>query len=156
MEARISETERGNEVLTLLRDGVLNKMSVGFAPVKDRDEDGVVVREEVALKEVSIVSFPAYKTADVLSVREDADTTPENLELKMENTDTTHEVREEIDALSREVASLREAAPVLSSPAPSWSSFGDFVKAVCRGDEDAVSKLVLTQAQSTTQRGQQA
>ena len=138
VEARISETERGNEVLTLLKDGVLNKMSVGFQAVKDRKEDDVVVREEVALKEVSIVSFPAYKTADVLSVREDADTTPENLELKMENTDNTNEVREEIDALSREVASLREAAPVLSSPAPSWNSFGDFVKAVCRGDEDAV------------------
>ena len=131
-------------------------MSVGFQAVKDRKEDDVVVREEVALKEVSIVSFPAYKTADVLSVREDADTTPENLELKMENTDNTNEVREEIDALSREVASLREAAPVLSSPAPSWNSFGDFVKAVCRGDEDAVEMTVLTQGQLLQQKAQTA
>ena len=49
-------------------------MSVGFQAVKDRKEEGVVVREEVALKEVSIVSFPAYKNADVLAVREDTDT----------------------------------------------------------------------------------
>ena len=137
VEARISETERGNEVLTLMRDGVLNKMSVGFQAVKDRKEDGVVVREEVALKEVSIVSFPAYKNADVLSVREDADTT-ENLEKVMETTpDTNNEVREELDALSREVASLRDATPVVSV-APSYNSFGDFVKAVVRGDEQAL------------------
>ena len=136
VEARISETEKGNEVLTLLRDGVLNKMSVGFAPVKDRKEDGVVVREEVALKEVSIVSFPAYNNADVLSVREDTDTN-ENLEKVMENTNDMVEVREELDTLTREVASIREAAPVIAS-APSWNSFGDFVKSVVRGDENAV------------------
>jgi HK97 family phage prohead protease len=136
VEARISETEKGNEVLTLLRDGVLNKMSVGFAPVKDRKEDGVVVREEVALKEVSIVSFPAYNNADVLSVRQDTDTN-ENLEKVMETNNEMVEVREEIETLTREVASIREAAPVIAS-APSWNSFGDFVKAVVRGDEDAV------------------
>jgi len=119
-----------------LRDGVLNKMSVGFAPVKDRKEDGVVVREEVALKEVSIVSFPAYNNADVLSVREDTDTN-ENLEKVMETNNEMVEVREELDTLTREVASIREAAPVIAS-APSWNSFGDFVKAVVRGDENAV------------------
>lgn len=136
IEARISETEKGNEVLTLMRDGVLNKMSVGFAPVKERKEDGVVVREEVTLKEVSIVNFPAYKNADVLTVREE-DTDTNTLETKMENTDNTVEVREELDALTREVAAIRDAAPVVSAR-PSWNSFGDFVKAVVRGDENAV------------------
>jgi HK97 family phage prohead protease len=138
VEARISDTERGNEVLTLMRDGVLNKMSVGFQAVKDRKEEGVVVREEVALKEVSIVSFPAYKNADVLAVRQDEAPNTNTLENVMETPENTNtEVREEIDALSREIASLREAAPVVSV-APSYNSFGDFVKAVVRGDEEAL------------------
>lgn len=140
VEARISETERGNEVLTLMRDGVLNKLSVGFQPVKDRkDDDGVVVREEVDLKEVSIVSFPAYKNADVLAVREDEAPNTDTLEKVMETPTENTEMREEFDALSREVASLREQAPVIAS-APSWASFGDFVKAVVRGDEDALAQ----------------
>jgi len=137
IEARISETEKGNEVLTLMRDGVLNKMSVGFAPLKDRKEDGVVVRESVELKEVSIVSFPAYKNADVLSVREESDET--QLETIMEPTQDNNlvEVREEIDTLTREVATLREMAPA-TQVRPSWNSFGEFVKAVVRGDQDAL------------------
>jgi HK97 family phage major capsid protein len=55
----------------------------------------------------------------------------------MENTDTNTEIREEIDSLSREIVALREAAPVVSA-APSYNSFGDFVKAVVRGDEQAM------------------
>ncbi len=137
IEARISETPKGEETLTLLRDGVLSKLSVGFAPVKDRKEDGVIVREEVMLKEVSVVAFPAYSNADVLSVREDAPANTNSLEQTMENTDTNIEVREEIDALSREIAQMREAAPVVA-PAPSYNSFGEFVKAVVRGDEQAM------------------
>lgn len=135
IEAQISKTPRGDEALTLLRDGVINKMSVGFQPLKDRKEDDVIVREEVSLREVSLVSFPAYSQADVLSVREE--TITENLEKVMETNNDMVEVREELDTLTREVASIREAAPVIAS-APSWNSFGDFVKAVVRGDEDAV------------------
>ena len=135
IEAQISKTPRGDEALTLLNDGVINKMSVGFQPVKDRKEDDVIVREEVSLREVSLVSFPAYSQADVLSVREETNT--ENLEKVMENNNEMVEVREELDTLTREVASIREAAPVIAS-APSWNSFGDFVKSVVRGDENAV------------------
>ncbi len=32
--AKVSDTPRGNEVLTLMRDGVLNKFSVGFIPLE--------------------------------------------------------------------------------------------------------------------------
>jgi HK97 family phage prohead protease len=140
VEARISDTERGNEVLTLMRDGVLNKMSVGFQAVKDRKEDGVVVRESVNLTEVSSVSFPAYKNADVLAVREDEATNTNTLEKVMDTPETDNtEIRAEIDALSREIASVRDQAPAVVS-APSWNSYGDFVKAVVRGDEGALEQ----------------
>jgi len=135
IEAQISKTPRGDEALTLLHDGVINKMSVGFQPVKDRKEDDVIVREEVSLREVSLVSFPAYSQADVLSVREETNT--EKLEKVMETNNEMVEVREELDTLTREVASIREAAPVFA-PAPSYNSFGEFVKAVVRGDDAAV------------------
>lgn len=138
VEAKISETPNGDEVLTLMRDGVLNKMSVGFAPIKDRKEEGVVVREEVDLKEISIVAFPAYSNADVLSVREETDSQP-NKEAQMseETNNEIVEVRGQLEDLSREIATLREAAPA-APKAPSFATYGDFVKAVVRGDEEAV------------------
>ena len=66
IDAVISRTQQGDDAYQLLRDGVINKLSVGFQAVKNRKEDGVIVRERVNLKEVSLVSFPAYSKADVL------------------------------------------------------------------------------------------
>lgn len=135
IEAKISKTPRGEEVLTLLRDEVIDKFSVGFQPIEDREDDGVTVRTKVRLKETSLVPFPAYSEAKVMAVREEQT----NQELIMEESQDNNlvEVREEIDTLTREVATLREMAPV-STARPSWNSFGEFVKAVVRGDSDAV------------------
>jgi HK97 family phage prohead protease len=66
----VSKTQAGDEALELVRDGALDSFSVGFTPVKHEKRDGVVVRTEVRLNEVSLVTFPAYEDARVLAVRE--------------------------------------------------------------------------------------
>lgn len=66
----VSKTQAGDEALALVRDGALDSFSVGFAPVKHERRDNVVVRTEVRLNEVSLVTFPAYEDARVLAVRE--------------------------------------------------------------------------------------
>lgn len=66
---RVSETERGDEALTLLRDGVLDSFSVGFAPVQHVKRGRVTWRTEVGLREASLVTFPAYEDALVGGVR---------------------------------------------------------------------------------------
>ena len=85
--AKISDTERGREVLTLLRDRVLSKMSVGFEPIEHEERDGVTVRTKVRLREVSIVPFPAYDGATVEQVRNETETETEteNGEIMSEN-----------------------------------------------------------------------
>jgi HK97 family phage prohead protease len=45
--ARISDTARGNEVRTLLKDGVLNKFSVGFVPLESERDGSTVIRKAV-------------------------------------------------------------------------------------------------------------
>jgi HK97 family phage prohead protease len=66
MEARISKTVGGDEVLELIRDGAIDGFSVGFQPVKDREVDTrTIERVEVRLNEVSAVAFPAYEGAPV-------------------------------------------------------------------------------------------
>lgn len=70
MEARVSKTAGGDEVLELIRDGALDGFSVGFQPVKDREVDTrTVERLEVKLNEVSTVAFPAYHDALIAGVR---------------------------------------------------------------------------------------
>lgn len=72
-EFRVSKTERGDEALELIRDGALDGLSVGFAPVRsdpDRESPGALVtRHEARLNEVSAVSFPAYDGARIAAVR---------------------------------------------------------------------------------------
>lgn len=69
-EFRISNTREGDEALELVRDGVLDSFSVGFAPVKDRKAaKNLVERLEVKLREVSLVAFPAYDGATVAGIR---------------------------------------------------------------------------------------
>lgn len=69
-EFKVSKTRDGDEVLELVRDGALGAFSVGFKPIRERKEGKTVVRTEVALREVSVVTFPAYEDARIQSVRE--------------------------------------------------------------------------------------
>jgi len=71
-EFYVSDTRAGNEALQLVRDGVYDSFSIGFAkvPGKDREsKDGLVERLEVKLREVSVLAFPAYEGAVVAGVR---------------------------------------------------------------------------------------
>lgn len=143
IEARISDTTKGNEIKTLLQDGVLNKFSVGFQPIEDeRDEDGTVVRKKVRLREVSVVAFPAYDNASVLSIREE-EGVAEKQDLKerkddsvMENINEIEELRSAIEEMDRKIAVGTDVAP--TSTVPQFRSFGDYVFGVANGDDAAL------------------
>lgn len=77
-EFYVSRTAAGDEALELVRDGALDSFSVGFAPVKHEKRGRVTWRTEVALREASLVTFPAYDGALVGGVRA-LDLTPEDL-----------------------------------------------------------------------------
>jgi HK97 family phage prohead protease len=154
--ARISDTVRGNEVYTLLQDGVLNRFSVGFFPVKDRKEGQTIVRELVDLKEVSVVPFPAFEGAKITEVRseseiseveEDAETPNETESETMEN------IELDVRTVQDEVAELRrviEAGQSVDTAAPAVMKFrsqGEYAKALLNGDEDAKA---LARAASTS------
>jgi HK97 family phage prohead protease len=72
IEGRISETPTGDEVLQLIRDGVLDSFSVGFDPIVDSwsADRTSVERVEARLREVSLTPFPAYADALVGGVRD--------------------------------------------------------------------------------------
>ena len=69
-----------DEVLALVLDEAISGLSIGFEPVKESRTEGsartppsrsdLVVRTEVALREVSVCNFPAYELAGVTGVRD--------------------------------------------------------------------------------------
>jgi len=137
IKAKISETVLGNETLNLVKDGAIRSFSVGFIPVTDEKKDKTIIRKKVNLKEVSLVAFPAYDKAEVLSVREETN----QEEISMENTTPDYtsaieEVRNHAEELERRLDVITsEKTPSVS--APQFRSYGEYVKAVASGDVDA-------------------
>ena len=74
IKGKVSGTPRGQEALTLMRDGVLTDMSIGFDPIRfdfENDEQGNVKMRhirEVALYEVSLVTMGANAGARISAV----------------------------------------------------------------------------------------
>jgi HK97 family phage prohead protease len=70
-EARVSETQLGNDTLTLIRDGVLDEVSIAFREKQNRRlADGTVERVTADLRELAVVLSGAYgRKALISSVR---------------------------------------------------------------------------------------
>jgi len=70
VEGKVSDTSAGRDVMTLLRDGAIDSMSIGFIPKEaDYNEDGVRVIKDLDLFEVSLVNFPMNEMAMITSVK---------------------------------------------------------------------------------------
>lgn len=153
--ARISETVRGTEIHTLLKDGVLTKHSIGFYGVEYRidqvalTDDGpkvdVLTWTKVLARETSVVPFPAYDKAAVTQVR-DREPDPHRKEDRMppENPDGAvltradlDEVTEHLTKLDRQMATAIESggtgAPA-SAALAEYRSHGEFLKALSSGE----------------------
>lgn len=151
--ARISHTQRGDEVYTLIRDGVLKSMSIGFELLDAREDtvDGQTVNTITSARavEFSVVLNPAYKDAKITNVRE-AETTPKGTPLMSNPTpevtaqDLT-EIRAHLADLDRRTALADAPAP---APAPDKRSAGEYIKAIASGDERAIETMntIMTRA----------
>lgn len=140
VRAKISETSLGNETLNLVRDEAIRSFSVGFIPLKDEKQDNTIVRKKVDLKEISLVAFPAYKNASVTEVREENNQEEISMDNNHENVapvEDVTEIRSSVEELERKfdiLASAKDETPA----GPQFRSFGEYVKAVATGDEQAL------------------
>ena len=151
--ARISHTQRGDEVYTLIRDGVLKSMSIGFELIDAREDtvDGETVNTITAARaiEFSVVLNPAYKDAKITNVRE-ANPTPKGTPLMSNPTpevtaEDLTEIRAHLADLDRRTALADAPAP---APAPDKRTAGEYIKALASGDERAIETMntIMTRA----------
>lgn len=141
IRCRISQTDAGREVYTLLRDGVLRGLSVGFVPLKVRTVNGVNVYTSTRISEVSTVARAAYSRATVTAVRsagattrEESSMTPEEVQSAIE--DAVSELRTRSDEQARQLAVLADGAGHAGGQAPvldKFRSLGAFVKGLAPG-----------------------
>lgn len=140
IRAKISDTPRGNEAYTLVRDGVIDKFSVGFYPTDSFiQKDGTVVVTQADVREVSLVPIPWYDGATLTEVRESAPLQQEEeqmSEIDVQASQDLAEVREAVEMLQREVALVSVREP--EAPAVDTRSAGEIVKAIATGDETAI------------------
>lgn len=151
IKAKVSDTSAGRDLLALMRDGAIDKFSVGFVPTEHREEKGgVIVRTRVDLREVSAVTFPAYSGAAITNVRED--TTQEVA--TVENTTPTAadlaEVRGAVEDLDRKFGTLSTRLPEPQAAANDTRTAGEIVKALARGDEATVKAVSDIQERAYT------
>lgn len=70
VKGRFADTHKGQEVRTLVKMGAINSLSIGYR-TKDYEwaSTGERILKEVALYEISFVSFPANTSANVISAK---------------------------------------------------------------------------------------
>lgn len=152
--ARVSDTTQGNDVLTLMRDGALNKFSVRFVPIEQERDGNTITRTKVALKEVSVVPFPAYSGASITEVREETASEPQPInesESELENNIELDvaQVKDEVAEVRRLVESVATAPVAPAAPVIKFRSQGEFAQALVKGDAEAV-ELMRTYAAGTS------
>lgn len=139
--ATVARTPRGDEALQLAREGVLKHFSIGFVPIETEMRGDTVVRIKTDMREVSLVERPAYTGAVIEQVRSAA-TTPEQ-ETTMPEDDLT-QLRAEQDArfteIERRIGVLGDGLTGRGAPTFKVRSGGEFLKALARGDADAIAE----------------
>lgn len=71
VEAQLSDTQLGNDAIQLMKDGVIDRMSIGFSIPDGKSElkNGIRTINEVKLFEFSLVTFPMNEAAVVTGLK---------------------------------------------------------------------------------------
>lgn len=142
---RLSRTSVGEDALTLVKDGVIRSLSIGFVMrdyrIEEDDETGdvTIIHTRVDVREYSLVPWPAYPTAAITDVR--SRPTP-NQERPTMTTDPitrgdldalSNAFSERTEDLSRQIAAL-DAGPAhadeILARAAEFAEIGDWIKAI--------------------------
>jgi len=154
IKAYLSETSKGNDVYSLVKDGTIRKFSIGFMPVEHRVAPGnVVERTKVRLVEVSLVSQPAYAGAEVISVRSESETSQvqtDQVNNPKENTVSENtvsnealdldEVRNAVETLERKFEVLT-TAPIAEEAHIETRSAGALLKSYVTGEDNTLERV---------------
>lgn len=137
IEARFSDTQRARDAYKLVKDGVIDRLSIGFVPLaydRTEDDDGThTTITSLDLREVSLVPFPAYDGATVTEVREQPTPTTERT---TPMTDApAYALASDLDDLRADITAMEQRATLAAAergttPAADTRTPGEAIKAL--------------------------
>jgi HK97 family phage prohead protease len=143
---RLSRSTAGSDALIMAQEGLVTGLSIGAEILASKpSKDGYTVVSSARLKEVSLVTVPAFASAEILEIAAEEvipveeNTTTESETVSVEITDT-------VEAPSVEAAAVEAARPTVTAMAYTAPRInlnvtaGEYAKAqlnAARGDADA-------------------
>jgi HK97 family phage prohead protease len=151
----ISRSQRGTEALILAEEGLQSGLSIGAEVLKSKVKDGVTYVSAARLVEVSLVTEPAFKSAQVTDIAAEESVVEETIQPTESETATVEQTTSAVEATPVEAPAVEAARPTVTAMAYTKPRIeitaGKYAEQTIRaalGDEDA--RQYLRAAADTT------
>ena len=111
----ISRSQRGTEALILAEEGLQSGLSIGAEVLKSKIKDGVTYVSAARLVEVSLVTEPAFKSAQVTDIAAEESAVEEITQPTESETATVEETTPAVEATPVEAPAVEAARPTVSA-----------------------------------------
>jgi HK97 family phage prohead protease len=111
----ISRSQRGTEALILAEEGLQSGLSIGAEVLKSKIKDGVTYVSAARLVEVSLVTEPAFKSAQVTDIAAEESAAEEETLPTESETATVEETTSAVEATPVEAQAVEAARPTVSA-----------------------------------------
>ena len=111
----VSRSQRGTEALILAEEGLQSGLSIGAEVLKSKIKDGVTYVSAARLVEVSLVTEPAFKSAQVTDIAAEESDAEETNQPTESETATVEETTSAVEATPVEAPAVEAARPTVSA-----------------------------------------
>ena len=111
----VSRSQRGTEALILAEEGLQSGLSIGAEVLKSKIKDGVTYVSAARLVEVSLVTEPAFKSAQVTDIAAEESAAEEITQPTESETATVEETTSAVEATPVEAPAAEAARPTVSA-----------------------------------------
>jgi HK97 family phage major capsid protein len=111
----VSRSQRGTEALILAEEGLQSGLSIGAEVLKSKIKDGITYVSSARLVETSLVTEPAFKSAQVTDIAAESSAVEEETQPTESETATVEETTPAVEATPVEAPAVEAARPTVSA-----------------------------------------
>ena len=111
----ISRSQRGTEALILAEEGLQSGLSIGAEVLKSKIKDGITYVSAARLVEVSLVTEPAFKSAQVTDIAAEESAVEESIQPTESETAIVEHTTPAVEATPVEAPAVEAARPTVSA-----------------------------------------